>query len=542
MDARNINRVNRMSRVVRVGGGGGGASGWQPDELAGLAPTLSVSRQRSSGLLWQDAAKTVAARADGDRVRVATCPWTGVDYTAPSDAARPVLTDEGGGLWSLAFDGVDDYLRCPASAATDLVADTLTVGVAYAWASAVAATQFLWWRGTAADASVGFGRHGTAPLGLYASTLSSPLLYSAADNVTTDAAYAVYRRYGASTGRIWIDGESVSATPAITPVTGGGSGITVGCIDNGGTPSLFAAARITALLPYGGQAYGGSEMASIEAYLAARWGQSPTYPTAPAAAPYTSLLGADASFWLNGIDRMYVDAAKTIKCWNADAVYTWADASGNGRDLLQATSGSRMTARLISGVWRLVADGVDDFMAVASYSQAGVPVSFGVVATLSAEGNFPMAMNASGTDIRDLRCDGSARRASFTHSQGGGSSTAGAGDAMSLGVAYRLAVACGATNAASDLYQNGVAVASQAVDTTTATPDAIRIGRRSDGFPWPGSFFFAFLTPLTLTAPQVVALDALMATTTVTDGSRILLADGSSSLLRADGSSYILRA
>lgn len=86
---------------------------WSPADLPGIAPSLSVALQRGRGLLWQNTGKTVPAVAATDPVRVATCPWTGVDYVAPSDAARPLLYDEGGGKWSLSFDGVDDYLSAP---------------------------------------------------------------------------------------------------------------------------------------------------------------------------------------------------------------------------------------------------------------------------------------------------------------------------------------------------------------------------------------------------------------------------------------------
>lgn len=93
----------------------GGA--WNPGDLAGLAATLLPAESRSRGLLWQNTAKTVPATADGDPVRVAVCPYTAVEFTAPSDAARPLLWDEGGGKWSLFHDGVDDGLAMPSNIA-----------------------------------------------------------------------------------------------------------------------------------------------------------------------------------------------------------------------------------------------------------------------------------------------------------------------------------------------------------------------------------------------------------------------------------------
>jgi hypothetical protein len=61
---------------------------------------------------------TVPAIADGDPVRRIVC---GTNYyDAPSDAARPLLWDEGGGKWSLSFDGVDDGVICPLTFSGDL--------------------------------------------------------------------------------------------------------------------------------------------------------------------------------------------------------------------------------------------------------------------------------------------------------------------------------------------------------------------------------------------------------------------------------------
>jgi hypothetical protein len=83
---------------------------WTPAALgAALKATVLPAMSRSAGLLWQDAAKTVPAVADGDPVRVAVCPFTAVEFTAPSDATRPTLQNSGSSWW-LEFDGVDDYL------------------------------------------------------------------------------------------------------------------------------------------------------------------------------------------------------------------------------------------------------------------------------------------------------------------------------------------------------------------------------------------------------------------------------------------------
>lgn len=76
----------------------------------GVQASLFIAYQRYAGLLWQDAGKTVPAVANNDPVRVATCPFTAVDFTATSAGTRPLLTDTGSGTWGLTFDGVDDFL------------------------------------------------------------------------------------------------------------------------------------------------------------------------------------------------------------------------------------------------------------------------------------------------------------------------------------------------------------------------------------------------------------------------------------------------
>lgn len=86
-----------------------GSGVFDPSSQPWFVPSpFSFASLRGSGKLWQDSAKTVPAVADEDPVRVAVCGT--VDYAAPSDAARPLLFDEGEGKWSLSFDGVDDEM------------------------------------------------------------------------------------------------------------------------------------------------------------------------------------------------------------------------------------------------------------------------------------------------------------------------------------------------------------------------------------------------------------------------------------------------
>lgn len=104
-------RLNAFVNRIRAESG----SRWTPAQLSGLVATVSPALSRSSGRLWQNTAKTVPAVADGDPVRVAVCPFTSVEFTAPTDSARPLLWDEGGGKWSFWMDGIDDVLTAGTS-------------------------------------------------------------------------------------------------------------------------------------------------------------------------------------------------------------------------------------------------------------------------------------------------------------------------------------------------------------------------------------------------------------------------------------------
>jgi hypothetical protein len=81
----------------------------------GFLSIPTVMQSRAGSYLWQDAGKTILATADGDPVRVWKCIYTGTEWTAPSDAARMILTDIGGGKWGLTSDGVNDGYLADAS-------------------------------------------------------------------------------------------------------------------------------------------------------------------------------------------------------------------------------------------------------------------------------------------------------------------------------------------------------------------------------------------------------------------------------------------
>lgn len=233
---------------------------------------------------------------------------------------------------------------------------------------------------------------------------------------------------------------------------------------------------------------------------------------APAlAAQITAVVGTDASFWLPGPSYWFTDAGKTTPCGDTDLIRVWADASTNGRDLLQATSGARPMASLSGAVWGAVFDGVDDRLAVASYSQAGVPVSMGAVAKMSADGSFPMLMNSCASKRELWAGAGSSRQPLWLTDEG----VAGTLDPTPLvvGTVYRIVGASGDTGSAGKIYRNGVAANTDAADSTTSTPNAIQMsGRPGDIYYFPGTIYFGLFVPSELTAQQVSDLDAIIST------------------------------
>lgn len=107
---------------MRIGIGTGvgfGSRVFSPASLAGLFAAPSVALARATGKLFQDSGKTTPATADAHPVRVAVCPFTAVEFTAPSDAGRPTLNGSGG-TWWLTFDGSDDRLEFSGPAANPL--------------------------------------------------------------------------------------------------------------------------------------------------------------------------------------------------------------------------------------------------------------------------------------------------------------------------------------------------------------------------------------------------------------------------------------
>jgi hypothetical protein len=168
-----------------------------------IAPCLLPAASRALGRLYQDAAKTLLATADGHPVRVATCPYTGQDYTAPSDAARPVLrTDGAAGHWWLAFDGVDDAMAGPTG--TNLTGDS-TFCVRAAQTVNQNPSRLL--NSPDANALFVFRRSGNASLFVGSLVFSAALITDASPHTGTCS-----KLFGGNWS-VWIDGaaQTVSA-------------------------------------------------------------------------------------------------------------------------------------------------------------------------------------------------------------------------------------------------------------------------------------------------------------------------------------------
>lgn len=75
--------------------------------------------------------------------------------------------------------------------------------------------------------------------------------------------------------------------------------------------------------------------------------------------------------------QLWLDASQIAGLNDGDAVATWADVSGNGRDVTQASATARPTYQTaeVNGLPVVRCDGVDDFLATASSIVAAQPVT-----------------------------------------------------------------------------------------------------------------------------------------------------------------------
>lgn len=240
---------------------------WTPASLTGLAATLLPAESRSRGLLWQNTAKTMPATADGDPVRVAICPYTAVEFTAPSDSARPLLYDESGGLWSLEFDGVDDYLEAGNLSALFSAAGSAS----YRFNVTSIAASFEILNTNLMDASnTSFARFvgdGNSYPGQLRSTRvqSQPGIGTGGRTLTVRSDASNWTRRNNGT-------QDVAATP-LTANAGGFAGGTlwrVGCSNGAGTnnPALFFSGRFSGLIT-AAQYWDATTVAVVETFLGA---------------------------------------------------------------------------------------------------------------------------------------------------------------------------------------------------------------------------------------------------------------------------------
>lgn len=83
---------------------------------------------------------------------------------------------------------------------------------------------------------------------------------------------------------------------------------------------------------------------------------------------------AGLAIWLDASTGCFQDAGKGVACTNGSTVYTWADLSGNGRDVIQATAANRPlwqssgTGYHPNNMPVLVFDGVNDFLSHAGFA------------------------------------------------------------------------------------------------------------------------------------------------------------------------------
>lgn len=238
---------------------------WTPAKLTGLVFTLLPALSRQQGKLWQDAAKTLAATANGDPVRVAVCPYTAVELTAPSDAARPLLTDEGGGKWSLAFDGTDDYLTLASSGASDSFSASQTVGAGWQMASVLAGNRFILAKRNAAN---------PYPCALLITTATRRFSTNAGADVNVDwpAAAVVNTWYRSMVGKsgtattLYTNGSLVSS-PTQAVGTANTAAWLVGCQNFGGGATHFWSGRMSAVVVAASALTTGTA-APLDSYLA----------------------------------------------------------------------------------------------------------------------------------------------------------------------------------------------------------------------------------------------------------------------------------
>lgn len=225
------------------------------------------------------------------------------------------------------------------------------------------------------------------------------------------------------------------------------------------------------------------------------------------AARVRSLLGGDlAALYLPGPGWWFTDAGKGSPAGDTDPIRVWADASGNGRDLTQATTASRPQARLVGGRWRAVFDGVDDWVQADGFARSGgVGVVQAACNTSAANGQRAWWAGGAVSDYLSAYLSFSAYRFAGT-----GALNLDAGWGYESGVFRTRALTYDGVTART--YRDGVAGPTATPTTAVGSPTVLTVGGNAGGGEhWGGDVAAHVVASRELSAADVSALTALLA-------------------------------
>jgi hypothetical protein len=117
-----------------------------------------------------------------------------------------------------------------------------------------------------------------------------------------------------------------------------------------------------------------------------------------------SPLSLSPALWLSPAGPFYSDLGTTVVTADGSAVRRWADASGNGRHADAPNDSSRPTISVSGGITSLLADGLDDYLQVASGAATylnGTEYTFVIASRLVSTApstQYFVGTTASGTD------------------------------------------------------------------------------------------------------------------------------------------------
>lgn len=97
-------------------------SSWTPNQGTGFVAALDVKTSFNQGKIWQDRARTTLVSASGQLIGSIQCPWSGLYFTAGTDASRPIFIINTGKYY-VDFGG-SHYLRNDAGIASGVNAST----------------------------------------------------------------------------------------------------------------------------------------------------------------------------------------------------------------------------------------------------------------------------------------------------------------------------------------------------------------------------------------------------------------------------------